>query len=422
MTRIVVVAALSIAVGAAATYWYMRQSGPRYIVLDSGTAIESETGAARSAERPPSLHAAELAPEAGLELLRQQPPGSRQATELGLRLFETLGPSADSADRVVAALPPTERRRFRIEALARWAETEPMRAFQEALAISDRQLKLSAATRVAAIWAERDLAGAMAEVDLLKDDNVGRALRSAVVHRMSEIDPAAMVSYVNESPQYESALTQAVVEGLRLMEPKEALRWAEQLEGRVGEAARRVALQSWGEEDPRAAFAYAQSMRLSDERVQLMHAVANGYGRQNPEGALAWLASLTQAPVDLSASVIAGIAQVDAKRALDLAFRDAPNDPNGWTFSQSRFNMLSAVISNAMTAPDIAIPDLASRVRSLPDQNERNSALQLLTDRWLRSDPRAALDWLTTEGNVPNENVGLLVGVVTRFDPLMAAS
>jgi hypothetical protein len=224
----------------------MRQSGTSYIVLDSGTAIASETRAARSAERPQSLRAAELAPEAGLEMLRQLPPGSRQATELGLRLFEALGPSADSADRVVAALPPTERRRFRIEALARWAETDPMRAFQEALAIGDRQLKMSAATRVAAVWAERDLAGAQAEADFLKDDNVGRAFRSAIVHRMSEIDPATMISYVNESPQYENVLTQAVVEELRLIEPKDALRWAEQLKGRVGQAARRAALQSWG--------------------------------------------------------------------------------------------------------------------------------------------------------------------------------
>jgi hypothetical protein len=399
----------------------MRQSGPSYVVLDSRTAIESETASAGGAERPLSLRAAELAPEAGLEMLRQLPPGSRQATELELRLFEALGPSADSADRIVAALPPTERRRFRIEALARWAETDPVRAFQEALAIGDRQLRLSAAKRVAAVWAERDLAGAQAEADVLKDDNVGRAFRSAVVHRMSETDPAVMVSYVNASPRYETVLTQAVVEELRLMEPQDALRWAEQLEGRVGDAARRAALQSWGQEDPLAAFAYAQSMRLGDERLQLMYAAANGYGRQNPEGALAWVASQTQAPLDLSASVIAGIAQVDAKRALDLAFRDAPNDPNGWRFSQSRFEMLNTVISNAMATPDIAIPDLAARVLSLPDRNERSNALQLLTERWLRNDPRAVLDWLTTQDNVPNENLSLLVGSATRYDPLLAA-
>ena len=110
------------------------------------------------------------------------------------------------------------------------------------------------------------------------------------------------------------------------MEPREALSWAEQLDGNVGRSARGAALQSWGEQDPTAAFSYAQAMPLTDERQQLLHAIATGYGRQNPDAALAWLQSTGSIASDLSASVIAGIAQVDVKRALELATRDEPAD------------------------------------------------------------------------------------------------
>ncbi len=312
-TRIVMVAGLSIAAGAAATYWYVRPAGTSYIVLDPAGVLEPESSGASAAanvetlvEQPSviakraaiyqaaaradesglqsmlqsasdlpdsasrgmliealSMRAAEVAPETALDVIRQLPLDSRHAKELALALFDALGPSSESVERVVAALPPDEQRRFRIEALAHWAEKNPEQAFQEALAVGDRQLRASAAARVAAVWAEHDLTGAQAEADLLKDDNIGRSFRYAIVRRLAETDPAAMISYVNSFPQYESSFTQPVVEQLRLMEPREALSWAEQLDGNVGRSARGAAFQSWAEQDPTAAFSYAQTMPLT---------------------------------------------------------------------------------------------------------------------------------------------------------------
>ena len=471
-TRIVMVAGLSIAAGAAATYWYLRPAGTSYIVLDPAGVLEPESSGASAAANVEtlveqrsaiakraaiyqtaaradesalqsmlqsagdlpdsaskgmliealSMRAAEVAPETALDLIRQLPLDSRQAKELALALFDALGPSSQSVERVVAVLPPGEQRRFRIEALAHWAEKNPEQAFQEALAVGDRQLRASAAARVAAVWAEHDLTGAQAEADLLKDDNIGRSFRSAIVRRLGETDPAAMISYVNSFPQYENSLTQPVVEQLRLMEPREALNWAEQLDGNVGRTARGVALQSWGEQDPTAAFSYAQAMPLTDERQQLLHAIATGYGRQNPDAALAWLQSTGSIASDLSASVIAGIAQVDVKRALELAARDEPADQNGFNFNRWRFEMLGAVINNAMTTGDISVPDLMSRVLALRDRNERSNALRMLVDRWTRADPRNAFEWIVTEPSLPPDNAGELVSNLTRTDPVMAAS
>lgn len=474
MTRVIVVAVLSMAAGAAASYWYTRSFASTYVVLapdadarQAGgpaetrpesvrTLLERESGIAeraaiyqvaahadaatlramlveasqmpRSASRDLLLSALlerVVADDvgAGLELAAGLDLNARQATALGLTLFEALGPSTDSMAQVLAALPQIPARRFRLEALERWATEAPERAYQEALAIDDRALRAGAVQRVASVWAERDLAGALAEAQLLEDDNVGRAFRSAVVRHMAEIDPAQMVAYVNAWPEHENRLTRVVTEQLQLMEPLEALGWAEQLVGRIGEFARRTALQSWGREDPLAAFAYAESMPIGDERTQLLHSVAMGYGRQDPDAALAWVGTLIQAPTDLQASVIAGIAQVDPVRALDLAFAEEPQPTNGFRFARGRFSMLNAVVNSALTSPDIAVTDVLERVAALSSDNERRNALQRLTQVWLRNDPRSVFDWVTTEGNVSDPSVfSQLAQNLARSDPAMAAS
>ena len=57
-----------------------------------------------------------------------------------------------------------------------------------------------------------------------------RAFRSALVRRIGETDPAALVAYVNDSPLLANALTQAVADDFKAMDPKEAMRWAEQMQ------------------------------------------------------------------------------------------------------------------------------------------------------------------------------------------------
>jgi hypothetical protein len=471
MIRIALVAGLSIAAGAAATYFFLRGSTNNYIVLEApldtaaasaapraeslstvlerGSVVSKRAtvyGVAAQADEPAletmledagdledsaarslligalSLRAVELGADSALEMIRTLPLDAGQATDLGLLLLGEIGPSGASIEQIMGVLPQIERRRFQSEALVRWAQQAPERAYQEALALGDRQLKTLAVERVAGVWAERDLPAALAEAAVLPDDSVGRAFRAGVVRRLGAVDPAAMVAYVNGAPKHENALTQVVAEQLRLMEPTEALGWAEQLEGRLGENARRVALSSWAQEDPLAAFSYAQALPLGDERQQLMYAVANAYGREDPDAALAWSATLTQAPRDLRASVIAGIAQVDVRRALDLAFdADANRSYGSYSFARGRYDMLASVINNAMSSSVIPTQDLLARVLALRDVNERTNGLQIILSRWAREDAREAFEWIATEGNLP-EDPGMLVNSLIRLDPVMAAS
>jgi hypothetical protein len=470
MFRIIVVAVPCLAVGAIATYIYIHPQAPTYVALartdvsdahepaasdmptlerllehDSTVATRAaiyelaaradETALAAMLEDTHrlsdsaakdallaalTLRAVELDADGGLALVATLDLDSQQSTELGLMLFDALGPSAASMNEVTSALPRINERKFRVEALARWAEVAPERAFAEALAIDDWQLKSRAVERVAAVWVDQDRTGALVEADRLPDDNVGRAFRAALVRRLVEIDPAAMVAYVNAIPEHENRLAGAVATQLELVEPLEALGWAEKLDGRVGEAARRTALQTWARTDPLAAFAYATSLPLGDERLQLLQVVATGYGRKDPDAALAWAESLPQGPASLLASVIAGISQVDPKRALDVAFLDDPRYL-GSGFAPGRASMLSTVIANAVTSSGLAIADIAERVLTMRDWNARNMAVATLADSWMRVDPAAAFEWVVEKSRVPNETFDQFVRALAQSDPVMAA-
>jgi hypothetical protein len=306
--------------------------------------------------------------------------------------------------------------------LARWAEVAPESALAEAVAIDDGQLKSRAVDRVAAVWTELDRTGALVEADRLPDDNVGRAFRSALVRRLTEIDPAAMVAYVNASPEHENRLAGTIGTQLALMEPREALGWAEKLVGRAGRVARITALQSWARTDPLAAFAYASSLPLGDERLDLLRAVATGYGRKDPDAALAWAESLSQGPANLSTSVIVGIAQVDPMRALDLALRDNPAYSPSLGFDSGRASMLNTVVTNAVTSPDVAIGEIADRVLSFRDFNARSMVMTQLADNWLRIDPTGPFDWVLGKTSLPDNTFEQFVGHLARQDPVMAAS
>ena len=368
-----------------------------------------------------SLRIAELSPDR-LDRLPWASFSPLQAAELGAVLLEEMGVNGENIDRIIAALPQLDPRRFRVEALVHWASTEPGEALQSAYSLDDWQLRSDAVEQIAAAWADTDLIGAIAEAERLGDDRLGRAFQTGLIRRMSEIDPATMVSHVNRLSLNSSRWTGVVVDQLRLMEPLEALGWAEKLEGRVGTSARRAALESWGQQDPISAFAYAESMPLGEEQQQLLRTVATAFGRQDPDAAIAWAESLSRTPTDLLASVVAGIAEVDLDRAFDLAFSENEIAPSGnYRFSRGRYSMLNAVVRNAIAAPDREMSEIVERVLSLSDDNERNNVMRQLTDRWIRSDAEQAFEWITTEGNLPQEHYREVISSITRENPVFAS-
>jgi hypothetical protein len=346
----------------------------------------------------------------------------RAAQTVGLALFEALGPSAEHLDAILRALPTLDARRFRVEALGAWAEVAPERAFQEASALADWSSRFNAVARVASVWAKSDLDGALVEADLLPDDAFGRAFRTALVRHLGEVDPAAMVAYVNGSQLRRNELTGVVGEQLGLMDPEEAIKWAEQLQGDLSRYSRQVAVRNWTRTDPLAAFAYVEALPLGDERLEMLYEVARGYGRQNPDGALTWVRALTAAPPDLLGSVIAGIAEVDTARALDLAFGTDVPGSTAMGLSRGRMSMINSVANYVMLNHAMPVPELLDRVLGLSNRNEVNNALNFVTRQWLSEDPDQAFEWIATTQRLPPNEAQFLISSFARSDPARAAS
>src|SRR5690606_2038852 len=79
----------------------------------------------------------------------------------------------------------------------------------------------------------------------------------------------------------------------------------------------RAALLALAETDAIGTLARLDSIPPGRDRDELMEAVAETYGRQDPNAALAWAASMSPPSQDLLNGVVSGIASADVNRALD---------------------------------------------------------------------------------------------------------
>ena len=100
------------------------------------------------------------------------------------------------------------------------------------------------------------------------------------------------------------------------LEPLRALEAAEALAGAAAAMIRRTALMQLAADDPFAALRHVESLPLGAERQQVLSTIATTYGRLDPEAAIAWAQS--QNAPELLSSVLAGVARVNADRAMDF--------------------------------------------------------------------------------------------------------
>src|SRR5690606_36370715 len=73
------------------------------------------------------------------------------------------------------------------------------------------------------------------------------------------------------------------------------------------------------EDDPLLALRYVEGRQATPMRQSQMQAIASAYGRHDTDAALEWARELEPRNPGLLAATLAGVAQVDFERALDLA-------------------------------------------------------------------------------------------------------
>src|SRR5690606_41006322 len=80
--------------------------------------------------------------------------------------------------------------------LVRLAETDPFRALQGALALSESSTRSYALNRIATEWARRDPAAALAQVDTIADDALRRSYQFLVLGEWARFDPEGVFEHI----------------------------------------------------------------------------------------------------------------------------------------------------------------------------------------------------------------------------------
>jgi hypothetical protein len=336
------------------------------------------------------------------------------ALTLGVAVLEVIGNDSLGVARVLGAAPQIDADRFRIEAAIAKAPREPNAALEDILALPPSKAG-AAFERLAVVWMERDVHGALAAAEEIPDQTLRLELKASINRAWARTDPDALVNYVLElDPEARNeALRSGALQAFALVDPQRALRAAEDIRGDLGTMIRRSALTSLARDDPLAAVSIAQALPPGNDREQMLSAVAASYGRTDPEGALAWAQSLSPPSPSVVGNVLAGLARVDPDRAIDLLFEtmDLTNQRNAAPF----VTLLNNGVLDAEHTVKLADRLLAS--------SNRGPVLQMVTQMWAQRQPHDAARWLLARGSAaPRNALGQAAMQLARTDPAAAIS
>jgi hypothetical protein len=364
----------------------------RYAQLNPGAAIRVAHGFGLEPELRAPLYEqwAQARPRTAPDDLRAVEDPTL-ALEIALELLRVVGNDERGIARIVTALPTLDQQQFRIEAIVARAGSDPSTAFEDALELTS-STRSAVLERVATIWATHNVHEALRRAALIADAETSALFRSALLREWALTAPDAMLSYISDldpATQREALATggwQAFAE----MDPIRALEVTERLPGQVATIAQRAALLNVASSDPLAALAYAERLPAGPERDDLLAVVATGYGRKDPEAALAWAQNLQPPSPAALANVLSGLVRVDPERAIDVALAIAPAN-------QQMPALQKLVVSDASAGAAHAGVIGSRLLDSMNSQTEL--LLRTLASEWVRKNPDEALEWLLANGD-----------------------
>jgi hypothetical protein len=326
-----------------------------------------------------------------------------------LGLLDGLGDGAASVDRIVAALPESDRTPFRIEWLAWRAEVDPAGAFGAALDWRDAAAQRRALLLIADHWARQDPRSAMAATTALPE-----SLRADLLNRVSEswarFDAAGFMAYL-ETTSEPQEFSRAIL-WIAVADPARSVRIAERLSGDLGEALHTVARGLLAQRDPAAAEQYLESLPPGREREELLIQTAAARARDEPDAALGWLESQPGVSGELQALFYSTIIQAHPERAGEWIERL----PAG---VDVRRLSVSAPSADSDQGPMLALVD--SLIKS--DDERASLVLADLAFGWTQQNTDTALRWIeANSGAVDALFLGNAARGLAARDPVAAAN
>ncbi|HET7608680.1 MAG TPA: hypothetical protein VFL84_08395, partial [Gammaproteobacteria bacterium] len=261
----------------------------------------------------------------------------------------------------------------------------------------------SALSIVAQRWADLDPRRAYAVARELDDERVRQALESAALRALARTAPAEAFAHFatlgNDARQV-AAMSGTLIE-LARADPERVLAAAADFPPDARRLGVQVAIQQLAERDLLAAVRYVEGMSPSPEREQMLQVVARSYGKRDVAAALAWARAQPQRD-NLVAMVIAGVAEQDANRAIDLALE--------LTSPIERDRALQFVAMSAVSRDDATVEALANRLLALEGSQPQSSVGFNIASMWAQRSPDRAMSWLLANGQNASPNIFMQVG------------
>jgi hypothetical protein len=327
-------------------------------------------------------------------------------------LVSMIGDDELLVNRILAAVPQKYADSLKAASLARLARDSPEEAFARAKEIGDPAERDNALSQVLFAWVERDPAAVLQRMDELEPAMQSRA-RDMILARLAQREPREALRYLEQNGS--AAKDVGLWHQIASSEPALVLERLDAIPLELKGSVERAAIQSLAQRDPQAAIARLEQTPPGPARQQLVQVIARSYAERDANGALAWARSLQPAAPDALPIVLSTIASKEPMRAIDLASEIAT--------PVERTRALQAVaMSAAMQDPSVAKP-LLERMLALPNDAQRQNAVQSVVSIWASRAPVDAAEWLLSNSeHAPPEAVAQVAVQFARLDAPRAAA
>lgn len=324
------------------------------------------------------------------------------ATEVALALITALGGDAAAVRRVATVLTARN-------------EEAPLGSIAPTPATVVAAPR-SALAFTAQRWADLDPRRALAVAGELGDERVRIVFQTAALRALARVAPDeafAHLGNLDPSAVQAGALGGILVE-LARADPERVLNAVRGYPPDARRIAEMTALQQLAERDPLTAMRHLERAPLGPERQMLLQVVARAYGKRNVAAALDWARQQRGEPM-LVPAVIAGVAESDPDRALDLAL--------ALTSSLERMQSVQFAVMTSVARDDSKAVALANRLLASDDPAIRDNLGFMVVSMWAQRAPDSAMRWLLAHDQAAPQNVFQQIGQqLAMRDPQKAIS
>jgi hypothetical protein len=314
------------------------------------------------------------------------------ATEVALALITALGGDVAAVRRVATVLAARD-------------EEVPLRTIPPAMALVVVAQR-SALAFTAQRWADFDPRRALAVAAELEDERVRIVFEAAALRALARVAPEeAFAHLANSDP---SALLIGALGDLARADPERLLSAVRDYPPEVRQVAEVTALQQLAARDPLAAVRYLERGPLGPDRQMLLQVVAGAYGKRDVAAALEWARQRRGEPM-LVPAVIAGVAESDLDRALDLAL--------GLTSPLERMQSVQFTVMTRVARDDVTAEMVANRLLASDDPAIRDNLGSMVLSMWAQRAPDSAMKWLLAHQGAPQNAFQQLGQQLAMRDP-----